>query len=56
MKCPLCGRELDSEKEVQIHLKLFHGAADNICPDCGSPTIHRSGCVDCPVCGWSRCG
>ena len=25
------------------------------CPDCGSTVYHESGCVTCPVCGYSKC-
>jgi len=25
------------------------------CPECGARVIHESGCVTCPVCGWSLC-
>ena len=27
-----------------------------ICPDCGSPVEHESGCVVCRSCGFSKCG
>ena len=26
------------------------------CPECGGPLNHASGCVECPVCGYARCG
>ena len=26
------------------------------CPECGAHVIHESGCITCPVCGWSVCG
>ena len=25
------------------------------CPECGSPVVPASGCLTCPVCGWSAC-
>jgi len=25
------------------------------CPDCEAPMAHRSGCVECPACGYSVC-
>lgn len=31
-------------------------AAENACPDCGSPVNHESGCVVCAQCGFSKCG
>ncbi len=26
------------------------------CPECGTPIAHSSGCMNCPACGWARCG
>ncbi len=26
------------------------------CPDCEIELIRRNGCMECPVCGYSRCG
>jgi ribonucleoside-diphosphate reductase alpha chain len=25
------------------------------CPDCGNALKHEGGCLDCPVCGFSKC-
>lgn len=25
------------------------------CPECDAHVIHESGCITCPVCGWSMC-
>jgi len=33
--------------------KIAH--VGSICSKCGSITVHRSGCEDCPTCGWSKC-
>lgn len=27
-----------------------------VCPECGSPVEHQSGCRSCSNCGWSKCG
>jgi len=27
----------------------------DICPECGQPLVHESGCVICLSCGWSAC-
>jgi len=27
----------------------------DVCPDCGGTLIHDSGCVYCPICGYSKC-
>lgn len=27
-----------------------------ICPECGEKTVPAGGCVQCPNCGWSKCG
>jgi len=26
-----------------------------MCPECGGPVVHDSGCEHCPLCGWSKC-
>lgn len=26
------------------------------CPECGGKIQHEGGCVQCPTCGWSKCG
>lgn len=28
----------------------------SVCPECGSPIEHQSGCRSCSNCGWSKCG
>jgi len=25
------------------------------CPECGTTVYHESGCLTCPMCGWSKC-
>lgn len=27
-----------------------------VCPDCGVAVFHSDGCIQCPECGWSKCG
>jgi len=33
---------------------LYKNMVD-VCPDCGGSLIHDSGCVYCPICGYSKC-
>jgi ribonucleoside-diphosphate reductase alpha chain len=28
----------------------------NLCPECGQPLNHESGCISCMSCGYSKCG
>jgi rubrerythrin len=28
----------------------------NGCPECGTQLVRASACVNCPGCGWGRCG
>ena len=30
--------------------------ANGVCPDCGSSLAHEEGCLNCHVCGFSKCG
>ena len=65
MICHLCHRELSSQRELDMHLKYFHGtgtaqsppigAAVDRCPDCGSQLAMLEGCKSCLSCGWSKC-
>jgi len=66
-KCPDCGREGLSEKELKIHIKYFHTVRIGVkeqpqkfavgsCPDCGKTLFHMEGCVSCQSCGFSKCG
>ncbi|MGE5553802.1 MAG: ribonucleotide reductase N-terminal alpha domain-containing protein [Betaproteobacteria bacterium] len=35
----------------------YHAALQrNLCPECGRPLNHESGCVVCVSCGYSKCG
>lgn len=38
------------------HKNNGHKLDLSICPDCGGPVEHESGCVVCRCCGFSRCG
>jgi len=29
--------------------------ANGVCPDCGSPLVHEEGCLNCRLCGFSKC-
>jgi len=56
--CELCGRKLDTEKELDVHQRYFHGIkgqGKDICPDCGSQVFMQEGCRTCRSCGWSKC-
>ena len=65
MRCDICYRELDSEKELMVHKKYFHGVSQNgqrsqavasgSCPDCGCTLFYQEGCVKCQSCGYSKC-
>jgi hypothetical protein len=58
VKCDLCGRDGLSEKELAIHLKVFHKdgqkSSKGSCPECGASLIHQEGCLMCS-CGYSKC-
>lgn len=41
------------EKNVKV---IDFDKIGTTCPDCGGHMIQKGGCVDCPFCGWSRCG
>ena len=32
------------------------GVGESVCPECGFPIEHQSGCRSCSNCGWSKCG
>lgn len=66
MICHLCHRELSIQKELDMHLKYFHGHTSNNegtssqatidrCPDCGSQLAMLEGCKSCLGCGFSKC-
>ena len=41
---------------MPLSVKTINELIDaNICPDCGNKLVHRNGCVECVVCGWSLC-
>jgi hypothetical protein len=67
MKCMECGRDNLTERELEVHDRLFH--KQNImqyqqpqqirtgtCLDCGGDLWHENGCVTCHSCGFSKCG
>ena len=66
MKCELCDRNNMTAKELSIHMKYFHKQAigaqqpqkisGGVCPDCGATLFFQEGCVNCPSCGFSKCG
>jgi len=29
--------------------------ANGVCPDCGSSLVHEEGCLNCHLCGFSKC-
>lgn len=31
-------------------------ATGELCPECGKELIRTGGCIQCPNCGWSKCG
>jgi len=62
MKCGLCGRENLSEKELEVHKKVFHKKPQvaqpivvGVCPDCGASLLNEGGCTYCHSCGYSKC-
>ncbi len=40
---------------MPLNVKIESRSEDDICPDCGNKLVHRNGCVECPVCGFSFC-
>ena len=32
-----------------------HYVKEGICPSCKNRLVHKEGCVECEVCGWSLC-
>jgi len=60
MNCELCGRELSSAKELEVHKRYFHAQGrqnhqGDCCPECGGAVMMQEGCRSCPACGWSKC-
>lgn len=61
MKCDLCGRDNLSEKELAVHLKVFHkdknekAVSRGVCPECGGTLSMQEGCAHCLSCGLSKC-
>ena len=65
MDCTICGRKDLNEKELEVHIKVFHRqskkkeskTANGMCPDCGSTLWFQEGCNSCsnPSCGYSHC-
>ena len=65
MKCEVCSRDNLNEKELEMHIKVFHKkksqaqqGSQGFCPDCGNTLIFEEGCQRCssPSCGFSHCG
>jgi len=66
MDCPKCNRKNLTEKELEMHIKVFHKnsnkpitstTSQGVCPDCGSTLWFQEGCNQCsnPACGYSKC-
>ncbi|WP_235506312.1 vitamin B12-dependent ribonucleotide reductase [Desulfatitalea tepidiphila] len=53
LSCP------DAMAQVLQHVTASEPAESHqpagMCPDCGSPLVHGEGCLNCPVCGYSKC-
>ncbi len=53
LSCP------DAMAQVLQHVTASEPAGSQqpagMCPDCGSPLVHGEGCLNCPVCGYSKC-
>ena len=72
MKCGICGRDNLTQRELDVHLRLFHKVggiphppqhneppqqfAAGVCPECGSTMWFEGGCATCHSCGYSKCG
>lgn len=66
MKCGICSRDNLTEKELDVHTRVFHKVriehqppqriASGVCPECGSTLWFQEGCASCPSCGFSKCG
>ena len=62
-KCKICGRGNITEKEIEMHLRFFHGhekqgaqkLVAGACPDCGYTLWFEEGCATCHSCGYSKC-
>ncbi len=47
-----------TDKETRaptIQQQVSNKKTMRICPDCGGPVYHESGCLTCPACGFSLC-
>ena len=72
--CELCRgkgvhRELSSWRELDVHVRHFHGVTHNgqnvpsaqrqqasgACPECGGTLFFQEGCKTCWSCGYSKC-
>lgn len=42
-------------REAEPVVTSVDEADKNMCPECGSPIAHQSGCRSCSNCGWSKC-
>ena len=63
MKCDLCARDNLSQRELEMHKKVFHKepittgqpTMSGVCPDCGASLWNEGGCTYCHSCGYSKC-
>lgn len=47
--------ETAKKLNVDNYVKGMQIPTELICPDCGSELVPDSGCIYCPMCGWSEC-
>ncbi len=66
MQCDICSRDNLTDKELEMHIKVFHGKVDKTfqqpqqmtngaCQECGATLWYESGCVHCRSCGYEKC-
>jgi Zn finger protein HypA/HybF involved in hydrogenase expression len=47
--------ETASKLDIDDYTKNVKIPVETQCPDCGTKLVPESGCLFCPVCGWSQC-